>query len=62
MATTVINWKVAMYPGLGPAGSLHKPSCHMLSPSKNRPLTYSRDATPTEIATLPKCQKCAKGL
>jgi hypothetical protein len=51
--------RVVVYPGLGSGGlKLHEPTCHHLRPSKNKPLTTSRKATPAELATLERCKVC----
>jgi hypothetical protein len=52
------EWLVT-YPGLRVGDcKLHEPNCHHLSPSKNKPLTGRRKATPAELKTQQPCKVC----
>lgn len=37
---------------------LHEPGCRYLKPTKKRPWTGSRQATPAELQSQPKCLVC----
>jgi hypothetical protein len=50
---------VVTYPGLGLGDCrLHEPNCPHLSPSKNKPFTGMRRATPAELKTQQPCKVC----
>jgi hypothetical protein len=50
---------IVTYPGLGSSGlKLHEETCRYLQPSKNKPDTGKRRATPAELRAHQRCKVC----